>query len=176
MVSAVCAGGPAAGLLLVPPDQRDRRPRGYCPQPAQQVLLSGLAEAVEGRFSTYVARALTGRRGAARATRFHDVPPGVWDVGAGYSVHLMRPGHTRGSAHRVDPAARPSQLARRQLLLRHARVAAPVPRNDADGPGCRVGALGQHPAQPATPKDEHSAQQLTTHGPEPTVAVTCPPT
>ncbi len=49
------------------------------PQPAQQVLLSGLAEAVEGRFSRYVAQALAGRHLAARATRFHDVPPDVWD-------------------------------------------------------------------------------------------------
>jgi hypothetical protein len=49
------------------------------PQSAQQVLLSGLGEAVEGRFSRYVARALAGRHLAARATRFHDVPPDVWD-------------------------------------------------------------------------------------------------
>ena len=49
------------------------------PQPAQQVLLSGMPEAVEGRFSRYVARALAGRHVAARATRFHDVPPDVWD-------------------------------------------------------------------------------------------------
>ena len=32
-------------------------------------------------------------------------------VGAGYVGYLMRPVHTHGSAHRVDPAAQPFRLA-----------------------------------------------------------------
>jgi len=58
------------------------------PPPAHQVLLSGLPEAVEGRFSRwYVEQALQGqhRRRALsayrlRAIRFRDVSPDVWDT------------------------------------------------------------------------------------------------
>jgi hypothetical protein len=52
-------------------------------------------------------------------------------VGAGYSVHLVRPARPRGPAHRVGPAVRPSQPAWRPLPLRHVTVAAPVPRRGA---------------------------------------------
>jgi hypothetical protein len=49
--------------------------------------------------------------------------------------HLMRPGHTHESDHRVDLAARLFPPARRQLV-RRVQVAMPVPRHGADGGRC----------------------------------------
>jgi hypothetical protein len=69
------------------------------------------------------------RVGRCGSPRLHD------PVGASYSVQVMRPAHTHGSAHRVDLVARPSQPARRQLI-RRTPAEAPGPRHGVDGGRC----------------------------------------
>src|SRR6266536_372162 len=82
--------------------------------------------------------------------------------------HLMRPGHTRGSALRGDPAARPvrrpleqamRRLQRWHLAKRAMRPVLVVVHDIAR----------QHRLQMSPPHDQHPVQQLTTDGADPSL-------
>jgi hypothetical protein len=79
-------------------------------------------------------------------------------VGAGNWVHVSRPAHTHGSAHRADLLARSPQAAPRQLA-RRVRVAVPAPRRGAGG-GRRHGRC----TRPApTSRSRHGSKRAGVH-------------
>jgi hypothetical protein len=136
-------------------------PASACPQRPQAPSASSRGSA--GRWGRQ-ARAASGRGrhhgGSVRPSPCPPWPGRACPVGAENPVHLLRPGHTHGSARRVDPAARRVRWPLDRDRGRLRGVALDRVRGAA-GAGC--GAPGSPPALSRDAADPRSASGRAAH-------------
>ena len=119
----------SAGTILDQPARRRTRPPR---RPGGAVASAGSASSTWADCRHENPSPAPGYRPALRLRRLR-LP--IRRVSANYSVHLMRPAHTHGSAHRVDLVVGSSESSGRQVV-RRARAVVPAPRRGAGGGRC----------------------------------------